>query len=66
MKVIIRILLFSIFFITFSSSADDENIIKLEDNSEILGVWKIYAETPRLDVEKKWYKMNGTFVTMVS
>lgn len=53
----------------FASSAYAEKTIPLEDNSLILGEWKLYAETPQLHLEKKmvqnkWnFKKDGTLVS---
>ena len=35
--------------------------VKLEDNSSILGKWKLYAEAPALHKEKKTVKINWDF-----
>ena len=49
-----------------SASFAQAEDIKLEDNSSILGKWKLYAEAPALHKEKKevnisWdFKKNGT------
>ncbi len=48
----IKILLLTTFFISFSAHAKEE-IIELKDNSAILGVWKMNAESAALHKEKK-------------
>ena len=51
---------------SFVQAAED---VKLEDNSSILGKWKLYAESPALHKEKKavdiaWdFKKDGTLNT---
>lgn len=68
MKKIITLLpLLAIVFIAFPVNAKKaEKYIELEDNSQILGKWKIYAESPsrkkrdRKDVNIQWeFKNNG-------
>ena len=54
MKKIIKLL--SLAILLFASSANAEKTIPLEDNSLILGEWKLYAETPQLHLEKKMVK----------
>lgn len=46
--------------IAFSANAKDA-VIKLEDNSRILGKWKLYAETAALHKEKKLVKNDWNF-----
>jgi len=47
--------------VLFAPSAYAEKIIPLEDNSLILGKWSLYAETPRLHLEKKMVQNSWTF-----
>ncbi len=61
MKKTIKILLIAaISSVAFSANAKDV-IIKLEDNSKILGKWKLYAETAALHKEKKLVKNDWNF-----
>ncbi len=68
MKKIIQILLLSTVFITSSAFAKD-TIIPLEDNSTILGKWKVTAEAPARHKTKTplnihWeFKPDGTLFT---
>jgi hypothetical protein len=68
MKKIIKLLSLASVFMAFTAHA--EEIIKLEDNSRILGKWKIYAETPALhkvkkEVDNDWhFKKNGTLTAI--
>jgi hypothetical protein len=48
-KKIVWIIPLAAFFLAFSANAE----IKLKDNSEILGKWKLTAEAAKLDGEKK-------------
>lgn len=65
MKTIITILSLLATLITFSVQAD----VKLDDNSKILGKWKVNAEALGLEKEKKslnvsWtFQNNGTLLT---
>jgi hypothetical protein len=52
--------------VLFASSAFAEKTIPLEDNLQILGEWKLYAETPALHKEKKWCKTNGILAKTAS
>ncbi|GAW85781.1 conserved hypothetical protein [Bathymodiolus platifrons methanotrophic gill symbiont] len=45
----------------FASLAHAEKTIPLEDNSLILGEWKLYAETPQLHLEKKMVQNKWNF-----
>ncbi len=45
----------------FTSSAYAEKTIPLEDNSLILGEWKLYAETPQLHLKKKMVQNEWNF-----
>ena len=47
--------------VLFASSAYAEKTIPLEDNSAILGEWKLYAETPQLHLEKKMVQNEWNF-----
>ncbi|OQK17343.1 hypothetical protein AU255_05525 [Methyloprofundus sedimenti] len=47
--------------VLFVSSAYAEKTIPLEDNSVILGEWKLYAETPALHKEKKMVQNKWNF-----
>ncbi len=49
MKRYVKILPLAVFFFAFSANAE----VALKDNSEILGKWNLYAESPKLDGEKK-------------
>ncbi len=66
MKSIITILSLFVALVSFSAQAD----IKLQDNSKILGKWKVTAEAAALDKEKKtlhvsWdFQSNGTLMTI--
>jgi len=51
MKKIKTILLMAV-FVAFTANAKD-TVIELEDNSKILGKWKMYAESAALHKEKK-------------
>lgn len=61
----VKILSLAAFFMTFSANAE----VALKDNSEILGKWNLYAESPKLDGEKKnvtveWdFKADGVLQT---
>jgi hypothetical protein len=65
MKRYVKILPLAVFFFAFSANAE----IALKDNSEILGKWNLYAESPKLDGEKKnvtveWdFKADGVLQT---
>ena len=59
MKIIIKLLTLTV--LLFTSSAYAEKTIKLEDNSAILGEWKLYAETPQLHLEKKMVQNEWNF-----
>jgi len=59
MKKIIKLL--TLTTLLFASSAYAEKTIPLEDNSLILGEWKLYAETPQLHLEKKMVKNEWNF-----
>ena len=59
MKIIIKLLTLTV--LLFTSSAYAEKTIKLEDNSAILGKWKLYAETPQLHLEKKMVQNEWNF-----
>lgn len=65
MKTITKTLFLATLFLAFSAHAE----IKLEDNSEILGKWSLYAEAAALNKEKSnvnivWdFKKNGTLNT---
>ena len=65
MKTIITLLSLFAALVTFSANAE----IKLQDNSKILGKWKVTAESLGLDKEKKalsvsWdFQSNGTLMT---
>jgi len=62
------IIILSIFAALIGSSAHAD--VKLQDNSKILGKWKVTAESLGLDKEKKalnvtWeFQSNGTLVTI--
>jgi len=66
MKTIITILSVLALLTAFSANAE----VKLEDNSKILGKWKVNAESLGLDKEKKslnvsWdFQSNGTLMTI--
>jgi len=45
----------------FATSAYAEKTIKLEDNSAILGEWKLTAETPQLHLKKKYVQNEWNF-----
>jgi len=63
MKKTIKILLIAaISSVAFSANAKDV-IIKLEDNSKILGKWRLYAETAALHKEKKLVENDWNFGT---
>lgn len=47
----------AVIFLAFSANAE----IKLKDNSEILGKWKVTAEAARLDGEKKEVNIEWDF-----
>lgn len=47
--------------VLFVPSAYAEKTIPLEDNSVILGEWKLYAETPALHKEKKMVQNKWNF-----
>jgi hypothetical protein len=57
MKKMIKILPLAAVFLAFTANAD----VKLKDNSEILGKWNLYAESIRLDGEKKAVKIEWDF-----
>jgi hypothetical protein len=65
MKRYVKILPLAVFFFAFSANAE----VALKDNSEILGKWNLYAESPKLDGEKKnvtveWdFKADGVLQT---
>lgn len=59
MKKIIKLL--TLTTLLFASSAYAEKTIPLEDNSLILGEWKLYAETPQLHLEKKMVQNEWNF-----
>jgi hypothetical protein len=65
MKRYVKILPLAVFFFAFSVNAE----VALKDNSEILGKWNLYAESPKLDGEKKnvtveWdFKADGVLQT---
>ena len=64
-KILLPILLATAF------TAHAEEIIKLEDNTKILGKWNMYAETPALHkkkkmVENEWKFANDGFLYVVS
>ncbi len=65
MKKYFKILPLVVFFFAFSANAE----VALKDNSDILGKWKLYAESPKLDGEKKnvtveWdFKADGVLQT---
>ena len=59
MKKIIKLL--TLASVLFASSAYAEKTIPLEDNSLILGEWKLYAETPQLHLEKKMVQNKWNF-----
>ena len=65
MKRYVKILPLAVFFFVFSANAE----VALKDNSEILGKWNLYAESPKLDGEKKkvtveWdFKADGVLQT---
>ncbi|NOQ14883.1 MAG: hypothetical protein GQ583_10470 [Methyloprofundus sp.] len=59
MKKIIKLL--TLATLLFASSAQAEKTIPLEDNSLILGEWKLYAETPQLHLEKKMVQNKWNF-----
>ena len=67
MKRYVKILPLAALFFAFSFPADAE--VALKDNSEILGKWNLYAESPKLDGEKKnvtveWdFKADGVLQT---
>lgn len=62
MKKIVKFLTFSA--LLFASTAyAAEKTIYLEDNSAILGEWKLYAETPALHKEKKMVQNKWNFRT---
>ncbi|GAB4257070.1 MAG: hypothetical protein Kow0065_06130 [Methylomicrobium sp.] len=44
-------------FIAFTANAD----VALKDNSEIVGKWNLYAESPKLDGEKKALNVEWEF-----
>lgn len=57
MKKIITILPLAAVLLAFTANAD----VKLKDNSEILGKWNLYAESIKLDGEKKAVKVEWDF-----
>lgn len=57
MKRYIKILPLAAFIFAFSANAE----VALKDNSEILGKWKLYAEAPKLDGEKKTVTVEWDF-----
>ena len=57
MKRYVKILPLAVFFFAFSANAE----VALKDNSEILGKWKLYAEAPKLDGEKKTVTVEWDF-----
>ena len=59
MKTIIKLL--TLTTLLFTSSAYAEKTIPLEDNSLILGEWKLYAETPQLHLQKKMVQNEWNF-----
>lgn len=59
MQTIIKLL--TLAAVLFTSSAYAEKTIPLEDNSLILGEWKLYAETPQLHLEKKMVQNEWNF-----
>ena len=65
MKTIITVLSLCAALVAFSANAE----IKLQNNSQILGKWKVTAEATALDKEKKalnvtWdFQNNGTLMT---
>jgi hypothetical protein len=65
MKTITKALFLATLFLAFSIQAE----VKLKDNSEILGVWSLYAEAMAIDKEKRsintvWeFKKDGTLNT---
>jgi hypothetical protein len=56
-KKYIKILPFTALLLAFSVHAD----VALKDNSEILGKWNLYAESSKLDGEKKAVKIEWDF-----
>ena len=59
-KTIKLLLLATMATVAFSASAKD-TVIKLEDNSRILGKWHLYAETAALHKKKKMVQSNWHF-----
>jgi len=59
MKKIIKLLTLATLLV--ASSAYAEKTIPLEDNSLILGKWKLTAETPQLHLEKKYVQNEWNF-----
>jgi hypothetical protein len=57
MKRYVKILPLAAFIFAFSANAE----VALKDNSEILGKWKLYAEAPKLDGEKKTVTVEWDF-----
>ena len=68
MKKIIKLILLATAFTAFNANA--EEIIKLEDNSKILGKWNMIMETPALHkkgkkVENSWeFRNNGVLAAI--
>lgn len=67
MKTITTLASLFVAFVAFTANAEE---IKLQDNSKILGKWKVTAEAAGLDKEKKalnvsWeFQANGTLMTV--